>query len=311
MNVPRGAGHRRPRIPWLRSHKAQKFKDEPLVIFLWSVHEHQHMSVELVDIGLRDVDACGALQFDKPIFMPGSNARRRGVVIDATHPVFAFYHGFECAKPFRLKIEFKPPAAPGWLMFGTILLQLSHDAKKGLTVSVEAASLIKLLMSKETVADAPEWSFSSRDGMCFAAAFNGWRGAIAEFRLWVALWWHLEPALPRPEVEATGPMIRAWYDVEVLNDFVKCMGMARVLELMSIVADNGYLGSPDLVLWKMGAVEFAEIKSSTDALRPEQDRCLRHLARLASTSVYCTADIRLAEKRCRPSGKDSDSSDSN
>ena len=39
--------------------------------------------------------------------------------------------------------------------------------------------------------DEKGWSFQTRSDMMFVAYRQGWTGVVAEWRFWVALWWHL------------------------------------------------------------------------------------------------------------------------
>ena len=267
--------------------------------------------VTLFDIGLRDVDASGAIEWNKPRFAPSSNAHHRGVPIGVDHPIFSVYHGDTVARPFRSKLTAPPPAADGWIISGSVGLNLAFDPRNGFTLSVEAASLMALLKDKKvgTVAVALARTSSWHDGSCFVAAFGGWRGAIAEYRFWSALFYHLTPGeeFQRPNIEAHLPLVRGWYSPELLDDFVRCVGDSLVRKLLATVAENQYSGAPDLVLWSDGEIELVEIKSSTDRLKPEQDRTLRQLSRLTKTSIGCLSDVGVAEKRCRPTSVDSDS----
>ena len=104
--------------------------------------------------------------------------------------------------------------------------------------------------------------------------------------------------------------MRGWYPPEVLADMVTTVGEAKVLELLAIVAAQKYRGSPDLFLWSSITIEFAEIKSSTDVLSTEQHETIRCLTRVATCIVYCTCNIDICAKRCRPNGEISSESES-
>ena len=261
------------------------------------------MSAEigLIDIGLRDVDATESLLWNKHGFQPINKARRRGVKIDEGHVVFAVYHGATVARAFRCRVR-KQDASEGWVIFGGIGLNLSSHGAGVFTLGVEAACLIELLStrgSKGEVLAVPFWT----EAHALCVCHMGWRGAFAEYRLWVALYWWLTPeAIEAPVVEATLPMIRGWFSEAVLRDLVTCVGAPKIMELLAVVADHQYAGAPDLCLWCAdGAIEFHEVKSSQDALRPEQSNMLRALARIAPTAVIVTAELtRAVEKRCRP-----------
>ena len=227
-------------------------------------------TVAIVDIGLRDVDASGAVLWNKPRFVAASSGHHRGVEIGADHPIFSFYSGDTVARPFRLKLTAPCPSAGGWTFVGSIGLHLAHDQRNGFTISVEAATLLQLLGAKEGGAEAmealaPTW----HDGMCFCAAFRGWRGAISEYRFWSALFHHILPQdVPTPKIEAHLPIVRGWYTAALLEDFVRCIGSARAAALLAMVAANEYDGAPDLVLWNgKGELEFIEVRHVTQCAR--------------------------------------------
>lgn len=281
------------------------------------------MRIPHFSLPLRDVDTQGSLPFDAKDATEKA-ARERGVPIwtfgsgfsvqsgQALRSVFAFFWGHECGRPFVRRMEqcgIHPREPDGWLLRGPLMLRLAHTHSLGFTVSVEAASVLHLLSTQPFVLPEsdwyePSWHFQSRQGMLFVAWRAGWRGAVAEYRFWLAMWWYMlgtvedsqayrqSIPMPGPDFQATLPAIRGWYDESLLEDFYLCVGHDATLQLLAAVARGRYKGSPDLVLWSPGRVEFAEIKSGKDLVKPEQSRCLSRLLRLGfRAAVYYTADL--------------------
>ena len=127
--------------------------------------------------------------------------------------------------------------------------------------------LIELLGQRPVEGESPWASIEWHSNTCVCAARGAWRGVVAEYRLWCAMYWFLKPSeVPAPDLEATLPVIRGWSPTAVLRDLVECVTPAKVHALLAAIAANAYLGSPDLVLWHVdGTVLFVEVKSSSDA----------------------------------------------
>lgn len=257
--------------------------------------------IAVLDVSLRDVDVSGALLWDQPRYKPSGEGRCRGVRVDADHPALAFYTVEFVCRPFRSRLG-APPDAQGWRIFGSILLQLSHDSRNGLTLGCEAAVLFELLGQRPVEGESPWASIEWHSNTCVCAARGAWRGVVAEYRLWCAMYWFLKPSdVPAPDLEATVPIVKGWYPTAVLRDLVECVTPAKVHALLAAIAANAYLGSPDLVLWHAdGHIQFVEVKSSSDQLREAQRGMLAALAKLAPVTICCTSELTDGmKKRCR------------
>ena len=55
-----------------------------------------------------------------------------------------------------------------------------------------------------------------------------------------------------------------------LEDLKACIGAETVMQVAATVADLGFDGAPDLVLYRPGTLWFVEVKSATDNLREAQ-----------------------------------------
>lgn len=293
-----------------------------------------------------DVEVSGSILFDQRRGAGERQGTKRGVRVPSSSPVFSKFHGLECSASFRSMLEregvskAEKAEEQGWVVGGPSMLMLAYDPHLKFTVSVEAASLLHLVRVRATsllrkrpkkTRDRdliPGFEVESRDGMCFFAQLGPVRGAVAEFRFWQALWLHFVVPdklefmnsgnsfyIPRASFEGTLSTVRGWYDEKLLSDFVDCAGEELVEKMLRVVALNGYSGSPDLVLWSEGYVEFAEIKSSKDALKPDQRKCLSDLSRFAPTGVWHTknasklSSIREAEKSSSEGWEDTDDSE--
>ena len=258
------------------------------------------------------------------------NTYKRAAVVEVDDPLFAFYWGRECTQPFRGYLEAtqkerqKTPSAERltqkyWMMRGVKMLGLACGMKREgwtFTVGVEAMCLLYFLktdlktgLPRECPASEKWWSFPSRSDMMFVAYRCGWTGVVAEWRFWVALWWHLigegEGAVYDnvPMMKAgdfsklTLSTVRGWYDEELLDDFVNCVTYDKVYEMLKVMCEvnampsasksiNAFTGAPDLVFWSnTGKLWFVEVKSSKDAFDSAQARCLRALSTFGTCRV--------------------------
>ena len=94
--------------------------------------------------------------------------------------------------------------------------------------------LIELLGQRPVEGESPWASIEWHSNTCVCAARGAWRGVVAEYRLWCAMYWFLKPSdVPAPDLEATLPIIKGWYPTAVLRDLVECVTPAKVHELLT------------------------------------------------------------------------------
>jgi len=184
---------------------------------------------------------------------------------------------------------------------GDLGLGLALDEERQPVVSVEAVALLQLTRTTPGTADGAEWltalqgSWVSGQCLVVVCADTGWRGCFAEHRLWSAV--VLREAhggmLKTPYAR---PTVRAWMAPVLLDDLAACVGRELVARVAATVAEQGYDGAPDLVLYRRDppTLWFVEVKSATDSLRDNQVAMMRRLARLPGVrcSVCCPASAR-------------------
>lgn len=227
---------------------------------------------------------------------PNAWHRRARVVYDAPDFLVAAYRHL-ASKCFA---SLCPPAtATGVLVAGDVGLGLALDDRRRPVLSIEAAALLQLVDSAGVAEPTPrafeELQQSWVAGMCFFAYSDatGWRGCVAENRLWSA--WQLRAgatiATPYPT-----PVARGWMPPCLLEDLERCVGRVKVQRVADAIAALGYQGAPDLVLWRPGELWMVEVKSATDRLRDAQIRAMQRLHEVGVRVQLC-GPARLSLKR--------------
>ena len=174
------------------------------------------------------------------------------------------------------------------VLSGNVGLGFGLTSKNELVVSVEAAALMELLRELRGTPEesgaldrlSETWSY----GQCLVAFSprTGWRGCFAEHRLWSSV---LHAAGKTTRTRYCKPVVRAWFPPLVLDDLRACVGEALVARVAAVVADHGFDGAPDLVLYRHGVLRFVEVKSATDHLKEAQVRMIQALTELDGVEV--------------------------
>lgn len=259
---------------------------------------------------LEDVNVQERLPWNGAAYRRPPAGNQRMVAIGANHPLLACYRGRMTTEPFRAIVGATEPEVCLLRSFqGAIGLGLCYSGGS-FYISVEAAALLDCVAKMhEQMPQAdrdrglvpPRW----HDGSCFFTMCGAVRGCFAEHRLWCALYYHLEDkdaslvlSIPEPRLQAHVPLIRAWFAEQILDDLVACISLQRASSLLQTVALNGYLGCPDLVTWTpAGSLTFIEVKSSTDHLRPVQEKLMAALARSTTYMLYKTGCSAFCKRR--------------
>ena len=165
-------------------------------------------------------------------------------------------------------------------------------------MSVEAAALFQLVQQEknETTFPVPAWLTKLKTNWTQHMSFfifnnkNGWRGCFAEHRLWSSLIMinkNNEKGDLNLKTPYAIPTIRSWFHIDVLNDFIQCVGNETASKIANVVAEMGYDGSPDLVLYNETSpiIWFVEVKSATDRLKENQIKMMQKLSELSN--VVC------------------------
>ena len=198
------------------------------------------------------------------------------------------------------------------LAMGDVGLGLALDERRNPTISTEATALVQLISTPGEPQATPHalkclhatWT----SGQCLFL-FNpatGWRGTFAEHRLWSALLLSDGQSIKTPYCK---PVVRAWHPLPILEDLKACLG-ETVEKVASKIAEIGFDGAPDLVLYRPDALWFVEVKSATDRLRENQVEMIRQLSRIPSVkcSICCPASAR--KRMAEAMMEDSDGYDS-
>lgn len=200
-------------------------------------------------------------------------------------------------------------------VIGEIGMGFALDESRMPRMSVEAAALYQLVQSPSTddqpPVSAPIWiqdleqSWTHQMSLFMFNSQTGWRGCFAEHRLWSSL------LLENTDIKTpyAKPTIRSWFPIQILNDFRDCVGEDLALEVASKVAEMGFDGAPDLVLYCHDIIWFVEVKSATDKLKPHQLRMMQELSKIRKVTcqICCpkSALKRLAASALLPN-EDSD-----
>ena len=183
---------------------------------------------------------------------------------------------------------------------GALGLGLALDGSRRAVISTEAKALLQLLQETPGAPEAtPAWltrlgaTWTSDQCLFVHNAATGWRGAFAEHRLWSAILLGENASVKTPHAR---PTVRGWFPPPILDDLKACLGEETVAEVAAAVADVGFDGAPDLVLYSHGQLRFVEVKSATDHLGAAQVAMLTRLARIEKASVEICAP-RAAQKR--------------
>ena len=223
--------------------------------------------------------------------------RRARVVYDAPPGILATYLPLASATFAKLCATKPCPHEDCIVVMGDLGLGLSLDESRQPVVSVETAALYELVQTPGAKEDVPAWLSQMQsewtNGMC-AFMFNaqtGWRGCFAEHRLWSAILLSADGAIKTPYCK---PTVRAWWPRPILEDLKACIGAEVVMKAAATVAELGFDGSPDLVLYRPGTLWFVEVKSATDNMREAQVQMMKKLARIEGVQcqVCCPASAR-------------------
>jgi len=181
-------------------------------------------------------------------------------------------------------------------VMGEIGMGFALDESKIPCMSVEAAALYQLVQTKNEPIQTPHWveplkqSWSSQMSLFMIDVQTGWRGCFAEHRMWSSLIIHMKsehttanPAIKTPHAL---PSVRAWYSTHILNDFQQCVGADLAWNVAMKIAEMGFDGAPDLVLYHHNppTIWFVEVKSATDKLKPHQLQMMQALSKLPNVT---------------------------
>ena len=177
---------------------------------------------------------------------------------------------------------------------GDVGLGFALDENRTPVVSVETAALLQLVQTKGGAEKTPKWVDEMRDtwasGQCLTIFHEqtGWRGAFSEHRLWSSILVREQTVVKTPYPT---PTVRGWFPKPIIDDLVACVGAVTIDHVASIIADLGFDGAPDLVLWRSGILMVVEVKSATDRLRDTQVEMLKTLSRVDGVrcQVICPA----------------------
>ena len=145
-------------------------------------------------------------------------------------------------------------------------------------------ALHQLLLETHGAPEAtPEWltrleaTWTSDQCLFMYNADTGWRGCFAEHRLWSSVLLRENTSVKTPHAK---PTVRAWFPSPILDDLATCVGHEIIATVAAVVADMGYDGSPDLVVYRPDRLRLIEVKSATDHLKGPQVEMLSRLARI-------------------------------
>jgi hypothetical protein len=285
-----GAGTSAPRTETVRAWIIGKRKECSGGVFLrltgQLLGETIFWGMEVVELKARARTATATLPWDA---VDVAARHRRARAVCAAPPSLVATYLPLAARPFARRCQVGEAATS--LALGDVGLGLALDDGEPV-VSVEAAALLQLAAeggAAEGGAGAPpgwgELCATWSSGHCFTLhdETTGWRGCVAEHRLWSRA---LGAQLKTPHCT---PTVRGWYAAPVLDDLRACVG-EQVDRVAAAVAGLGFDGAPDLVLWRRGELWAVEVKSATDRLRDAQARMLARLAREGvRTSICCPA----------------------
>ena len=165
-------------------------------------------------------------------------------------------------------------------------------------ISIESAALWQLVRTTHGLEDAPPPSALVRlqkgwsHGTCFFAlsAGTGWRGVFAEHRPWTAILELYDPARVK-NTACCKPTIRSWFPAAIVEDMVACAGLDLLMRVAHTVAELGFDGAPDLMLYRRSppSIWLVEVKSSSDSVRDNQRRMIKRLSAIpgVSCSICC------------------------
>ena len=244
-------------------------------------------------------------------------SRRARVVYEAPPSILATYRPLSSGTFAKLCAVSTPEVHDSSITtIGDVGLGLSLDENRKPVVSVETAALYQLVQTPGEAEDVPpEWLSRLQSqwtsGMCVFMhhAKTGWRGCFAEHRLWSAILLSGNGAIKTPYCK---PTVRAWLPDAILADLKACVGAELVMTVAATVADMGFDGAPDLVLYHHGKLWFVEVKSATDNIRESQVQMMKKLSRIKGVDcqVCCPAPARkrMASAMAQSQATSSDSS---
>lgn len=179
-------------------------------------------------------------------------------------------------------------------VIGDIGMGFALDESRIPRMSVEAAALHQLVQSEKHSSheiSVPKWmidleqTWTHQMSLFMFDSQTGWRGCFAEHRLWSSLILHMKIDIPNLKTPYAKPTVRGWFSAEVLNDFQECVSPELAEIVATKIAEMGYDGAPDLVLYHQGTIRFVEVKSANDKLRPHQLRMMQELSKIPN--VIC------------------------
>lgn len=187
-------------------------------------------------------------------------------------------------------------------VIGDIGMGFALDESRIPRMSVEAAALYQLIKTPNPnhVISVPHWisdleqSWTHNTSLFMLDSQTGWRGCFAEHRLWSSLILHMSSNKPDLKTPYAKPCVRSWFPVHVLDDFQECVGSELAFRVAMKIAEMGFDGAPDLVLYHKSTIWFVEVKSATDKLKPHQLRMMQELSQISNvTCQICCPKIAL------------------
>ena len=238
-------------------------------------------------------------------------------VHDVSPDLLHLYLPLACATFSRLCVHDRATVDSSWIVSGDVGLGLALDEQRRPVQSVEAAALFQLVQTsgapdRSTHLESLRDTWASGQCLVMHLPLTGWRGCFAEHRLWSAVLVSKGKTTKTPHAK---PMVRAWAPTLLLEDLMECIGEEVVHRVASKVAELGFDGAPDLLLYRRtpATLWFVEVKSATDNLRPNQVAMLRELERLSDArclvrcKVCCPAETRKRHLHALESYGDDDS----
>jgi hypothetical protein len=206
-------------------------------------------------------------------------------------------------------------STPNIHVIGDVGMGFALDESRIPCMSVEAAALYQLVQTPNRHTPVPNWlkeleqTWTHQMSLFMFDSQTGWRGCFAEHRLWSSLLLQINSSeIKTPYAK---PNVRAWFPVQVLNDFKECVGSDLALKIATKIAELGFDGAPDLILYHENRIWCVEVKSANDKLKPHQLRMMQELSKFPNVTcqICCPKSALKRFASVMLSNNDSDESD--
>lgn len=167
-----------------------------------------------------------------------------------------------------------------------------NDAREP-KMSVEAAALYELIQTSGSPSNNASLVESLRSkwyhqmSLFMMNVQTGWRGCFAEHRLWSSIIVNAKDTT-KLKTPYSIPQVRGWFASEILQDFEYCVGSELMWTVTRKIAEMGFDGAPDLVLYRAdpATIWFVEVKSATDQLRETQTKMMQALSKIPNVQCH-------------------------